>query len=188
MPSPEAAPPLTFKPVTKGRWADFEALFSHKGAPSYCWCMAWRTAPEEAREQSGKKRKPMMEKRIKAGTPGGLVGYLDKEPVAWVSIAPRETYRELGGPESEEGEKIWSLACMYIHRNLRKQGYGLALIEAAQAYAAKRGGTVLEAYPVDPSSPSYRHMGFVPAFEKLGFTAIGKAGTRRHVMRLTLKR
>jgi len=125
----------------------------------------------------------MMKSRIMDGTTVGLVGYLEGEPVAWVSIAPRETYRELGGPEAEDGEKIWSLACMYVHRKLRGEGHGIELIEAATAYARKRGGTVLEAYPVDPKSPSYRFMGFVPAFERLGFKAIGKAGSRRHVMR-----
>lgn len=182
----EDAETLTFRPVTKARWPDFEALFSHRGAPSYCWCMAWRTTPEEAKQHSGAQRKPMMKQRIMAGTPVGLVGYLKDQPVAWVSIAPRDTYRNLGGPQTEEGENVWSLACMYIHRPLRGQGYGLALIEAARAHAAKRGGTVLEAYPVDPESPSYRHMGFVPAFERLGFKLVGTAGSRRQVMRLPL--
>lgn len=186
MASPEAKRPLTFKPVTKARWAEFEALFESKGAPSYCWCMSWRTTPEEARQHSGPERKPMMRERIMVGTTVGLLGYLKGEPVAWVSIAPRETYRELGGPAAESGEKIWSLACMYVHRALRGAGYGQDLIEAAKAYASKRGGTVLEAYPVDPDSPSYRFMGFVPAFERLGFKAVGKAGSRRHVMRLNL--
>ena len=120
------------------------------------------------------------------GTKVGLVGYLDGEPVAWVSIAPRDTYRDFGGPEAEAGEKIWSLACMYVHRKLRGQGFGNQLIEAARAHAKKRGANVLEAYPVDPKSPSYRFMGFVPAFERLGFKEIGKAGSRRHVMRLGL--
>jgi GNAT superfamily N-acetyltransferase len=177
---------LSFRAVTPARWEDFEALFSHKGAPSYCWCMAWRTTPEEAKHPGGAARKPMMRSRVMAGTTVGLVGYLDGEPVAWVSIAPRETYRELGGPEAQPDEKIWSLACMYIHRSLRGEGHGLELIAAAKAYAKKRGGTVLEAYPVARDSPSYRHMGFVPAFEKLGFTEVGRAGSRRHVMRLAL--
>jgi GNAT superfamily N-acetyltransferase len=186
MPLSDPVPKLTFKPVTRARWADFEALFSHRGAPGYCWCMAWRTTPEEATHHSGAERKPMMRARVMAGTTVGLVGYLEGEPVAWVSIAPRETYRKLGGPGAREGERVWSLVCMYIHRPYRKQGYGLALIEAARAYAARRGGTVLEAYPVAPDSPSYRHMGFVPAFEKLGFKPVARAGSRRHVMRLAL--
>jgi GNAT superfamily N-acetyltransferase len=177
---------LTFKPVTKARWPDFEALFTSQGAPSYCWCMSWRTTPEEAKHHSGAERKPMMHSRVMGGMTVGLIGYLKGEPVAWVSIAPRETYRDLGGPGEKAGETIWSLACMYVHRELRGGGYGMELIEAAKAYARKRGATVIEAYPVDPSSPSYRFMGFVPAFEKLGFTEVGTAGSRRHVMRLKL--
>ena len=149
--------------------------------------MAWRATPEEVKAAPrGSDRKPLMKSRIMDSTTVGLVGYLEGEPVAWVSIAPRDTYRDLGGPEAETGEKIWSLACMYIHRKLRGEGHGMELIEAARAYAKKRGGTVLEAYPVDPKSPSYRFMGFVPAFKRLGFKPVGKAGSRRHVMRLAL--
>lgn len=173
--------------MTPARWPDFEALFESPGAPKYCWCMAWRATPEEVKTvPRGSDRKPLIEARIKDKTTVGLVGYLDGEPVAWVSIAPRDTYRDLGGPAAETGEKIWSLACMYIHRRLRGEGYGMQLIEASKAYARQRGATVLEAYPVDPKSPSYRFMGFVPAFERLGFEKIGKAGSRRHVMRLSL--
>ncbi len=178
---------LAFKPVTPASWPDFEALFEAPGAPKYCWCMAWRATPEEVKAAPrGSDRKPLLQKRVKTGTTIGLVGYLDGEPVAWVSIAPRETYRDLGGPEAESGDKIWSLACMYVRRQLRGQGRAFELIEAAKTYAKKRGGTVLEAYPVDPKSPSYRFMGFVPAFERLGFKQVGTAGSRRHVMRLPL--
>jgi len=58
------------------------------------------------------------------------------------------------------------------------------LIEAAVAHARKRGATVVEAYPVDPDSPSFRFMGLVSAFKAAGFREVGRAGTRRHVMRL----
>ncbi len=58
------------------------------------------------------------------------------------------------------------------------------LIEAAVEHAAARGADVVEAYPVDPDAPSYRFMGFTPAFHDLGFEQVGTAGYRRHVMRL----
>lgn len=183
----EAAERLAFKPVTPARWDDFERLFEAPGGPKYCWCMAWRASPAEVRDHpGGKSRKPLIEGRIKGGATVGLLGYLGDDPVAWVSIAPRETYRDLGGPAAEAGETIWSLACMYVPRRHRKQGYGKQRIEAAIAYARERGATVLEAYPVDPDSPSYRFMGFVPAFERQGFRQVGIAGSRRHVMRLDL--
>jgi GNAT superfamily N-acetyltransferase len=178
---------LDIHPVTPARWHDFETLFASRGGPNYCWCMVWRRTPEELHDYPrGNLRKPLIEARIKGGETVGLLGYLEGEPVAWVSIAPRENYRELGGPEAEPGEKIWSLVCMYVRRPLRGEGHSRALIDAAIAYAKKRGATSLEAYPVDPDSPSYRFMGFVPAFEKLGFTPLGMAGARRHVMRLAL--
>ena len=60
------------------------------------------------------------------------------------------------------------------------------LIAAAVEHARRKGASVVEAYPVDPDSPSYRFMGFVGTFEAMGFRAVGRAGTRRHVMRLIL--
>ena len=148
--------------------------------------MAWRATPGEIRDTGKASRKPLMQARIDKGTTIGLLGYLDGEPVAWVSVAPRDTYRDLGGPEAKDGEVVWSLACLYVRRQLRGASHGRELIDAAIDYARKRGATVLEAYPVDPKSPSYRFMGFVPAFEKLGFAPAGKAGSRRHIMRLAL--
>jgi GNAT superfamily N-acetyltransferase len=180
------AAPLTFKPVTKASWTDFETLFNAPGGPKYCWCMVWRRSPEEAHSIPGNQRKPLIKQRVDAGTTIGLLGYLDAVPVAWVSIAPRETYTRIGGREAKPEEEIWSLACMYIQRKFRGEGYGNDLIEAAADYARKHGATVLEAYPVDRTSPSYRFMGFVPAFERLGFTGVGREGSRRHIMRLKL--
>jgi hypothetical protein len=60
------------------------------------------------------------------------------------------------------------------------------LIAAAVDYARQNGATVVEAYPVDPDAPSYRFMGFVPVFAEAGFVEVGRAGYRRHVMRLAL--
>ncbi|MDA1004136.1 MAG: acetyltransferase [Chloroflexi bacterium] len=42
---------------------------------------------------------------------------------------------------------------------------------------------MVEAYPVDRDSPSYRFGGFVETFADAGFVEVGRAGLRRHVMR-----
>ena len=84
--------------------------------------------------------------------------------------------------------EIWSLVCFFIRREFRGQGVTEQLIEAAAEYATRNGATVLEAYPVDPDSPSYRFMGYVPTFEAAGFEEIGRVGTRRHVMRRSLRK
>lgn len=177
---------LTFHPVTKANWSDFEALFQSTGAPKHCWCMVWRRTSAEAKLQAGADRKRMMKERIDDGTPVGLLAYSGKQPVAWCSIAPRDTYRNLGGPEAKEGERIWSLACFYVPRRLRGQGTVHRLIAAAIDHAKKNKATIVEAYPVDDTSPSFRFMGFVPVFAEAGFTELGRTGTRRHVMRLAI--
>lgn len=179
---------LTFRPVRKETRDDFIAVFEGPGGPKYCWCMAWRQTNAEVKDSSSPSRKRQMLGRIDAGTPVGLVAYQDGEPVAWVSIAPRDTYRELGGPQADPGENIWSIVCMYARRALRGHGLAHQMITAAVDYARENGATAVEAYPVDPDSPSYRHMGFVPAYAHAGFVETGRVGTRRHVMRLTLRR
>lgn len=175
---------LTFRPVTAETKADFVAVFEGPGGPKYCWCMAWRATKEELKDTSSPSRKKQMLGRIDGGVPVGLVGYLEGEPVAWVSIAPKDTYLRLGGPETKPGEVVWSLACMYARRKLRGQGLAHQLIAAALRHARKEGATIVEAYPVAPDSPSYRFMGFIGAFEAAGFEEIEMAGSRRHVMRL----
>ncbi len=113
---------------------------------------------------------------------------LDGKPMAWCSVAPQRSYRELGGSRYplDASENVWSIACFFTARRLRGQGITRRLIGAAVDYAARNGATVVEAYPVEPDSPSYKFMGLVSSFEALGFQEVGKAGTRRRVIRLSL--
>jgi hypothetical protein len=193
MPGRRAAAPervdtdtLTFVPVTAATWPRFEAFFESPGAPKHCWCMVWRRTREEARLQAGSDRKRMMAERIDAGTPVGLLACIGERTVGWVSIGPRDSHRNLGGLPAREGERIWSLVCFYVPRRLRGQALVRRLIAGAVDHARKAGATIVEAYPVDETAPSYRFMGFVDTFGDAGFREVGRAGVRRHVMRLEL--
>jgi GNAT superfamily N-acetyltransferase len=187
MTDPSELDRVVFREVDKSLWPDFERLFESRGGPKACWCMVWRATPEEAKRTDGASRKDAMAKRITAGVPVGLLGYIDEEPIAWCSVAPRSTYRRLVDDESSD-EGIWSIACFFVVRRLRGQGMAQRIIKAAIEHARSRGATIVEAYPVDPDSPSYRFMGFVPVFERAGFCEVGRAGTRRYVMQLRIKK
>jgi GNAT superfamily N-acetyltransferase len=171
---------ITIKPVDKSNWKDFEALFESKSAPKYCWCMAWRMNSAELKENKSTARKKFIRKRVWEETPIGLLAYSGQESIGWCSIAPRDTYQRLGG--DEQIEKVWSIVCFFIKKEFRDRGLIYLLIENAKKYAKKNGAQYLEAYPVEPDSPSYRFMGFIQTFEKSGFEFVKKAGTRRHVM------
>lgn len=148
--------------------------------------MVWRATAEESRKTDGKSRKAALHRRVKEGVPIGILGYHEGEPVAWCSIAPRSTYRNLGGinDPADDPEQVWSLVCFFIIRRLRNRGLTKQLIQAAVEFAKMKGAKVIEAYPVEPDSPSYRFMGFIQSFEAAGFCEVGRAGARRHVIRL----
>jgi GNAT superfamily N-acetyltransferase len=179
---------FTFRAVSAENWTDFESLFQKRGAPKSCWCTAWRKIrPDLKADPSAKKHE--MEKRIRGGELVGILGYLNADPVAWCSVSPRDTYRSSMADvlEGDEHETIWSIVCFFVMGNFRGKGLFARLIAAAEIHAAQSGATVLEAYPVDPDSPSYRFGGFLPAFEELGYKNVGRKGSRRYVVRKSIK-
>jgi len=181
---------LEFRAVDQDNWNDLALLFEARGGPKSCWCMVWRQTPAEAKQTDGKSRRAALLSRVSNGVPIGILGYAEGTPVAWCSIAPRSTYRRLGGADdfAADPNAVWSLACFFIKREFRGRGLTERLLGAAITHARKQGANVVEAYPVDPDSPSYRFMELVCLFEKAGFAKVGIAATRRHVMRLTLTR
>jgi GNAT superfamily N-acetyltransferase len=183
---------LEFAGVDEAHWGDLAALFEGRGGPHGCWCMVWRDKPPAARHGAATDRKALLKKALRArvgkGTPVGILGYDAGVPIAWCSVAPRVTYRPVGGlDDADDGVEIWSIVCFFVKRAYRGQGLTDRLLKAAIGYAADHGAGIVEAYPVDPGSPSYRFMGFVGVFERAGFEKVGTAGSRRHVMRLTLR-
>lgn len=176
---------IVFREVDRETWPDFVSLFESRGCPKSCWCMVWRSTAAEAKPSDGADRRAAMKSRVEAGVPIGILGYCDDVPIAWCSIAPRDTYRHLGGlDDGDKPEQVWALACFFIKRQHRGHGISKKLLQAAIKHAACNGATIVEAYPVDPDSPSYRFMGFVETFSEAGFQEVGRAGQRRHVMRL----
>lgn len=127
-------PNLEFHEVAAARWGDFERLFESRGGPKNCWCMVWRAG---AKTTKGPDRKAAIRQYVCNDMPIGLLGYSEGEPVAWCSIAPRPTYRDLGGPNDagERPKQIWSLVCFFIRRELRAQGLTKQVIEAARREA-----------------------------------------------------
>lgn len=174
---------LTFRPIDTSTLPAFEAFFAARGAPKWCWCMAWRRTSAEVNQRGGASSKRQMLARIRDGVPVGLLAYEGDAAVGWVSVAPRDTFRLKGAPGGPD-EVVWSISCFFVPRDRRGEGLSRQLISGAVAHARANGATVIEAYPVDPDSPSYRFMGFVPVFAAAGFADLGKPGKRRHIMRL----
>ena len=182
---------LTFRPVTPATWPDFERLFSSRGSPHYCWCLVHRATRDEARQRDRATFRAGMARRIQQGEPVGLLAFGANEPLGWCSIAPRPTFPRLKtssvpGAADTNDPSVWSLTCFFVPRRLRGRGLATRLLEAAIDRAHTQGARAVEAYPVDPESPSYLYGGLRPMFSAAGFRDVGRLGKRRHVMRLDL--
>lgn len=179
---------LAISAVDESRWLELQQLFEGRGGPHYCWCMAWRKMPSKPCGDAAAKKaakKAEMKGRIQSGTPVGILGYVEGQPVAWCSVGPRSSFRRLAEKDyCAPDENVWSIVCFFIHRKFRGLDFTRRLIEAAVAYARQNGADVIEAYPVDKSSPSYRFMGLLRQFERAGFVNVGKTGKWRHVVQL----
>ena len=144
---------------------------------------------DQNRDGQGEPNRRAMKAIVDSGVVPGLLGYLGGRPIAWCSIGPRSDLPGLGErPELApiDDRPVWSVVCFFVKRQFRNRGFTAKLIDTAVEYAKQNGAACLEAYPVDPDSPSYKYMGLRPAFEKKGFDYVGRTGTRRHVMRRIL--
>jgi hypothetical protein len=182
--------PLQIAPLTVGAWPDFERLFGPRGAFGGCWCMWWRLTRREFEQQQGDGNRRAMKALVEAGVVPGILGYLDGEPVAWCSVAPREQFLALERSRVMariDDTPVWSIVCFFFGLGARRRGLMRPMIRAAVAHAASHGGRVVEAYPTLPRDrplpPVSSFMGIPAAFAAEGFVEVARPSARRVILR-----
>ena len=184
------SPALTFHLLTIARWKDFERLFGEKGACGGCWCMWWRLTRSEFERKKGAGNKRAMKAIVKSGTVPGILAYAGKEPVGWCSVAPREDFSGLSRSrilKPVDDQPVWSIVCFYIDRSYRRFGVSVELLHAAVEYVKRRGGAIVEGYPVEPKKDrmpdAFAWSGLAAAFKKAGFVECARRSETRPIMR-----
>ena len=92
----------------------------------------------------------------------GLVVYVDGEPVGWVAVAPRTTYRRLlgsnvpwaGRSEDKADDTVWYVTCFVVRAGFRGQGLTYELAQAAVDFARVSGAAAVEGYGIRRSRTS----------------------------------
>jgi GNAT superfamily N-acetyltransferase len=182
-----------FHPLTPDRWPDFETLFGDRGACGGCWCMWWRIPRSQYNQQKGEKNKRAMNALVKAGEVPGILAYLEGRPVAWCSVAPRESFSGLERSrilKPVDGQPVWSIVCFFIAKEHRRKGLSIKLLKAAIEYVRKRGGRIVEGYPVEAKKgqpDAFVWTGLATAFAKAGFKEVERRSESRPIMRYTIK-
>ncbi|MDD5720410.1 MAG: GNAT family N-acetyltransferase [Candidatus Krumholzibacteria bacterium] len=177
-------------PASAERWADLAALFGARGACGGCWCMFWRLPRKDWEAGKGEKNRRALHRIVKAGGEPGILGYLGGDPVAWCAVAPRTEYVHLERSrvlKPVDDAPVWSVSCLFVKKTSRRQGLSVKMLQAAVAFAAARGATVVEGYPVEPAKGSapdaFVWTGLASAYRQAGFREVARRSPTRPIMR-----
>ena len=188
-------PDFEILPLTPERWPDLETLFGPRGACAGCWCMWWRLRRSQFQKQQGPKNRRAFRRIVLAGEVPGLLAYVERKPVAWCAVAPRETYPVLERSRTLkriDDQPAWSVVCFFIARVFRRKGLTLKLLRAAVEFARKRGAEIIEGYPVEPKGSkmpdAFAWTGFPSAFRKAGFVEVLRRSPTRPMMRCFIEK
>jgi GNAT superfamily N-acetyltransferase len=83
----------------------------------------------------------------------GLLALDGDDAIGWMKLAPRALLPKLrrqGAYRSVDlgdDDGVWSVGCLLVRPDRRRQGVARALVEAAPAHVGAWGGRVVEAYP-----------------------------------------
>lgn len=163
---------LVTKELSTRTWPDFVKFFSQGNGWDHCGCTAWQgfRAPSSVRKWADKRDWNLALKRnlVARDLAHGILVYSDGEPVGWCQYGPKD---ELPLPEAERktllkgesgtdwqpavpdasaapSDRAWRITCFCTRKDFARRGIAGAALRAALAAIRKRGGGVVEAFPV----------------------------------------
>ena len=185
---------LEFHPLTTERWDDLETLFGERGACGGCWCMWWRIKRSQFEKQKGEGNKKALKKIVESGKIPGILAYVNDQPIAWCSVAPRETYPVLERSRTlkrVDDKPVWSVVCFFVAKPYRRKGVTVKLLRAAIKYVGEQGGKIVEGYPVEPKKGQmpdvFAWTGLISAFHKTGFVEVLRRSETKAIMRYIIR-
>jgi GNAT superfamily N-acetyltransferase len=180
--------------ATADRWADFETVMGPRGGSGGCWCMLWRVSRKTFDAEKGDGLKAAMRGVFQDVRPPGLIAYADGTPAGWCSIAPRADFPRLETSrilKPVDENSVWSVTCLTVVKAHRRKGVSVALLNAAAEFVARRGGAIVEGYPVEPDRPNYPPVyawtGVARAYLSAGYHEVARRSPTRPIMRRLLE-
>lgn len=194
---------IEVRPATADRWSDLVTVFGQRGDDrSWCWCQNFLRTEDAAPPASDvppDNRDALYEEITHAAVAPGLIAYVDDHPVGWTRVGLRGAFpgvrgnRALARVLNEDDAGVWWVTCFVVDKWHRRSGIGLALLQAAVAFAREHGATAVEGHPVDVAAlkaarvaGSAIYTGTVAMFAAAGFAEVARTYPSRPVMRLLM--
>ena len=155
--------------------------------------MYWRLTHAEFERRKGAGSKRALKSLVSKKRVPGVIAYAGRTAIGWCSFGPRAEFVRLERSrilKPVDDEPVWSIVCLFVVKDYRKQGVSRKLIEGAAENARRRGASCIEAYPVepqkDPMPPVFAFTGIASAYRKAGFSEVARRSPTRPIMRLVL--
>lgn len=163
---------LVTKELSLGTWPDYVKFFSQGNGWDHCGCTVWQgfRAPSDVRKWADKRdwNLELKCKLVARDLAHGILVYSDDEPVGWCQYGPKG---ELPLPKAERknllmeepdshrqpaaldasvspADRVWRITCFCTRKDFARRGIAGVALRAALAAIRKRGGGVVEAFPV----------------------------------------
>ncbi|MEO1493420.1 MAG: GNAT family N-acetyltransferase [Pseudomonadota bacterium] len=177
-------------PATPDRWGDLEAVFAGRGDPAKCWCAYWYLPNKAFREGWGEGNRHVLKDRVEGERPPGVLAYVGGLPAGWAGVAPRSAFdrlvRNRQSLRAVDDRPVWSLTCLVVRRDFRRQGLMRPLIQGAVDFALSEGAIAIEAYPVDADRKLTMYdlfLGSLAAYQDIGFVEVARHAPTRPILR-----
>jgi ribosomal protein S18 acetylase RimI-like enzyme len=180
-------------------WSDFAKLFAkHGGVQAGCWCMFYHRAgplrpAAESRLNWANRNRSDKRALVRGGSSHGILVYAGNQPVGSCQYGLKQelpridagrNYRKL--ELANDPGQLWRITCFFVDRDFRRQGIATLALRAALEAIQKKGGGVVEAYPVTNPRAVPIWFGSVEMFEREGFQKTAQLGRSTLVMRRSL--
>lgn len=155
--------------------------------------MFWKLRGKAYDEARGSETRQMHKSVVDSGVATGLLAYLHGEVVGWIAVEPRESYPKLAHSsvlKPVDDQPVWSVTCFFVAKPFRRKGITVELLKAAVEHVRKRGGKILEGYPVETQKDMpapFIYTGTASAFQQAGFKEVARRTPRRPIFRFIIE-
>ena len=149
------------------------------------------------RKAANKREKRLL---VDNGRSHGVLIYDKDNPIGWVAYGSKTEFPRIDNGRHykklapEETENLWRITCFFVDRDYRKKGVARAALKAALTSIQKKGGGIVEAYPVTAKSAkqwskwsNWMWFGKTSMFEREKFKVVGSLGPHHLLMRRTIR-
>lgn len=184
---------FTFKELSRRTLTDFERLLETHPAPGAysCWCLYnHHTGPEDwsgTRAEINARNRREKRALVAKGCSHGILVYEKGEPVGWCQFGIADELPRVDNHTGYERRvtgrgKLWRITCFVVPKKYRQRGVASAALRAALAAIRKKGGGIVEAYPITRWGSYADYRGTVSMFRRAGFKVISPFGKNNVVM------